>query len=260
MLMGVNLKNIMGPLFLIIGMLCIINGIAAKIHRVSFSSFFIVIGILLLSLGIFERFILNSSMPSITKYLISSVHILTLIFFISFTLIEAFIIISAIRKDTERPDFIVILGAGLRGETPSHTLYRRLETSLSLINQHKDVKVILSGGQGPGESITEAEAMRRYLIDRGISSERLIKEDKSTNTLENLYFTKDIITTLGDKEHPSITIVTSNFHMLRSKLLAKRIGLVSFGYPAEIHHYLVPTYFIREYLALVKSLVFDWPY
>jgi uncharacterized SAM-binding protein YcdF (DUF218 family) len=251
-------KNI-GIIYLIAGLLSFINGVAAKYYSVSFSSFFLVISIPLIALGCFEVLILNKNTPKPLKVFISTIHIGTLLLIISFIIIESLIITSAIKRENKKPDYIVILGAGLRGEIPSHTLYKRLETSLNLINEYKDVKIILSGGQGPGETITEAEAMKRYLLEKGVSSDRIIKEDKSTSTLENLEFTKNIITSLESKTNPKITIVTSNFHMFRSKILAGRVGFSSYGYPAEILPSLIPTYFIREYMALIKTLIFDWP-
>lgn len=252
-------KNTMGILYLVLGICSFINGLAAKIYSVSFSNFFLVLAIPLICLGSLEVLIINEKTPKLIKKLISIIHIGTFLLLISFVVVEALIISSAFRKENKRPDYIVVLGAGLRGETPSHTLYKRLESSLSIINKHKDTKIILSGGQGPGETITESEAMKRYLVEKGVSVDRIIKEDKSTSTLENLVYTKKIIASLDNKTTPTITIVTSNFHMFRSKILAARVGLNSYGYPAEILPTLIPTYFVREYLALIKSLIFDLP-
>jgi uncharacterized SAM-binding protein YcdF (DUF218 family) len=255
--MKVFSKKSTGLFYLIAGILSLINGIASKLCTVGFANFFLVLSIPLITLGVYELWFLNQNSSKILKLLVSLIHIGTFLVFISFIALETLIISSSFSKETKKPDYIVVLGAGIRGEEPSHALYKRLEKSLELINTYKDIKVIVSGGQGPGESITEAEAMKRYLVSNGVSPERIIKEEKSTNTFENLKFTKALIN--PDNKSISITIITSNFHMLRSKLLAKRFGFVSYGYSSEILIQLIPTYFVREYIALIKSFVFDIP-
>jgi uncharacterized SAM-binding protein YcdF (DUF218 family) len=257
--MRINFKTQMGVFYLTVGILFLINGILTKIFSVTFSSFFLALSLPLIGLGLFEIIILKKHSSKLIKKLIFLIHLATFIIFISFIALEAAIIHSGFKVDITKPDYIVILGAGLHGETPSHALSKRLEKSLNIINLHKDVKIIVSGGQGPGESITEAEAMKKFLVAHGVSPDRIIKEDKSTNTLENINFTKNTIASLDNKSTHSITIITNNFHMCRSKLLAKRFGFSTYGYPAEIHPGLMPTYFIREYIALGKSLVFDFP-
>lgn len=250
-------KKLTGSFYLICGVISLINGIASKIYTVGFSDFFLVLSIPLMGLGIYERWFLKQNSSKILKSLVSLIHIGTFLAFISFFLLEILIINSSFARETTKADYIVVLGAGIRGEEPSHTLYKRLEKSLDLINTYADTKVVVSGGQGPGESITEAEAMKRYLVSKGVSPERIIKEEKSTNTFENLKYTKELIN--PNNKNISITIVTSNFHMLRSKLLAKRFGFVSYGYSSEILKQLIPTYFVREYIALMKSFIFDIP-
>jgi uncharacterized SAM-binding protein YcdF (DUF218 family) len=250
-------KKSTGLFYLIGGMLSFINGIASKICTVGFANFFLVLSIPLVALGIYELWLLNQNSSKLLRLLVSLIHICTFLVFISFIILETLIISSSFSKETNKPDYIVVLGAGIRGVEPSHALYKRLEKSLDLINTYKDIKVVVSGGQGPGESIPEAEAMKRYLVSNGVSPERIIKEEKSTNTFENLKFTKAIID--PDNKNVSITIVTSNFHILRSKLLASRFGFVSYGYSSKILPQLIPTYFVREYIALLKSFIFDIP-
>jgi uncharacterized SAM-binding protein YcdF (DUF218 family) len=242
---------------IVLGVLFLINGLACLAYAVSFGNFFLLIGVLFILWGIFNRFFLKSINSPVVRYFTGAIHIAMALGIISFVITQILIISHAFTKDTSKPDYIVILGAGLRGEIPSLTLYQRLNASLNLINMHKDVKVILSGGQGPNETISEAEAMYRYLISKGVSSERLIKEDKSTSTLENLAFTKNTIKSLDNRSDITITIVTSNFHLFRSQFLSKRVGLKSQAYSADIIPYLIPTYFFRESLAVMKSAIFD---
>lgn len=169
--------------------------------------------------------------------------------------------LNSYRKDTNTPDYVIILGAGLYGDYPSQILRYRLDSGVELLsNLPEDVKVIVSGGQGPGETITEAEAMKRYLVDKGIDEARIIKEEASTNTLENLENSMDLIKKIDSKEDLSITLVTSTFHTYRSRLLADRVGFHKvYCWNAPVNSNIEGSYYFRECFALAKSLVFDWP-
>lgn len=101
--------------------------------------------------------------------------------------------------------------------------------------------------------------MKLYLVNKGISEDRLLLEQKSTSTLENLTFCSDLIRKTYNKNNYKITIVTSNFHMYRAQLISKKLGISSYGYSADIANYVKPTYFTREYFALLKSIIFDKP-
>jgi uncharacterized SAM-binding protein YcdF (DUF218 family) len=252
-------KKVLGIIFVIMGILSIINALIAQIYSISFSNFFYLIGFFLIVIGLVKLFLLNRIKSKLITYVTRCFDFCILLCLISFILIEGLILSSAFKKDLTEPDYIIVLGAGLWGNVPSLTLVQRLEASLDIINLHPNTKVILSGGKGSGETISEAEAMKKYLISKGISADRLIKEDKSTNTLENLSFSNKVIKDLTKKETLKVTIVTSNFHMYRAKLLASRVGLIPQGYPSPTKIFMVPTYFVREYLAIIKSLILDWP-
>ena len=169
--------------------------------------------------------------------------------------------LNSIKRDTTTPDYLIILGAGLYGDYPSQILRYRLDSGIELLSVlPEDVKVIVSGGQDPGETITEAEAMKRYLVDRGIDETRIIKEESSTNTLENLENSMELIREIDNKENLSITLVTSTFHTYRSKLLAERVGFHKvYCWNAPVSDNIEGSYYFRECFALAKSLVFDWP-
>ncbi len=154
----------------------------------------------------------------------------------------------------EQNDFIIVLGAQVRGETPSLTLQYRLDSAYEYLEENPQTLAILSGGQGPDEGISEAEAMRRYLVDKGISEERLILEDKSTNTEENLKYSFEIIENI--KEESKVSIVTNRFHVLRGKLIAADLGKKVGGIGAKNYVYLIPNYYLREFFAVVKEIVF----
>lgn len=251
-----NSKKLIGLTLLITGIISVIYSFIATLYRVSFSEFFLIIGIVLISLSLLKLYLKPINSPYF-KLGIKIFNILVILGIVFFLIIESFIVFSSLKKDVTKPDYIVVLGAGLWGDTPSLTLTQRLETSLDIINMYPDVKIIVSGGQGPGETITEAEAMKKFLVSKGIDRARIIMEDKSTNTLENLLNTREVIRKFDNRDKLKITIVTSNFHMFRSKFLAERVGFKAYGYPAPILKYLIPAYHIREFLAVIKSFVFD---
>ncbi|MBU3112920.1 YdcF family protein [Clostridium lacusfryxellense] len=176
---------------------------------------------------------------------------------VSFILVEILIVKSGRVKHTQESDYLVVLGAGLRGKSPSIPLLQRLNASLEYVKINPDIKIVVSGGRGIDESITEAEAMKRFLIKRGVAVDQIIKEERSTSTLENLKFTTEILKELDKKENINVTIVTNNFHMFRSKFLAKRQGLKAYGYPAPLNRMLVVSCFVREYFAVINSFIFD---
>ncbi|MDN4606919.1 YdcF family protein [Sporosarcina highlanderae] len=148
-------------------------------------------------------------------------------------------------------EYAIILGAKVNGETPSLTLHYRLEKALSYAEGHPDVRFILSGGQGPDEDIAEAEAMRRYLTEHGISEDRLLIESKSTSTYENLLFSKSLL----PEEINSLTIITSDFHLARARMLADTLGLETDALGAKTPASVKVKHTIRERLAIIKTCI-----
>lgn len=184
--------------------------------------------------------------------------ILIVIGLASFLTIEGLIFLEANRDpNIDKVDYVIVLGARLYRDTPSPALLERLKVANEYLKEHKDVEVIVSGGQGHDESITEAEAMKRYLVNNGIEENRIIMEDESTNTFENLKYTRDIIRGLDEKEDYRVLIVTNKFHLFRAKFLAKRLGMVPYGLPARIPPSVIVQSYIREYFAVIKSFIFD---
>ena len=123
-------------------------------------------------------------------------------------------------KENDACDYLIILGAHVNGRVPSDSLERRIRKAEQYLKSHPMTKVIVSGGQGKGEDITEAEAMEIYLWEHGIEKERILKETASTTTRENLRFSKALFT----PEIVKVGIVTNNFHLHRSCALANRLG------------------------------------
>ena len=149
---------------------------------------------------------------------------------------------------------VVILGAGVNGTTPSLMLSSRLQAALDFIADKPDIPIICSGGQGPGEDISEARAMYDALTDRGIDPERLILEEQSANTRQNL---QNSLALLPDDYHKTVAIVTNDFHMGRVRLLLNAAGpgrVVQV--PAKLPWWwLSANYYLRESFAVVNDQV-----
>lgn len=174
---------------------------------------------------------------------------------------EAVIVTRGEEDHSELPvDAIIVLGAGVNGETPSLTLRTRIQAAAAYMELHPEVPVVLSGGQGSGECISEAECMRRELWTGNEDwNARYLLEERSTSTAENFRFSKAVLQAHGiDTERAVIGVVTNDFHIFRAKVIARREGLQMVGVGAELPWWwLTANYYVREAFALVKTLIFD---
>lgn len=171
-----------------------------------------------------------------------------------FILVEACIITAGLQSAMNlESDYIIVLGARVKGETPSLALQHRLDKAYAYMEKHPDVICILSGGQGKGEQITEAVAMKRYLLKKGVLESRLILEEESTNTRENLTNSFQII----DKNDvdANVIVITSRFHIFRSKIIANELGKKVSGIGSDTLVFLIPNYYLREFFAVIKEII-----
>lgn len=180
------------------------------------------------------------------------------IFIISFVLIESFLVFNIYNYKTageiETLDYVIVLGAGLRGEEVSNTLKIRLDEAIKYYRQNLKTTIIVSGGQGADEVISEAEAMKRYLEREGVPEAHIIKEDKSTTTFENIAFSKDILEERGHQED-KVLIVTNDYHLFRAQMIAYFMGLRSEGLPAMSAPLVRMNYLVREYPTLMIHFI-----
>ena len=158
---------------------------------------------------------------------------------------------------SEAPDAntLIVLGAGLHGDTPSAILTARLEVTLAYLNAHPGACAVVTGGQGPHETCTEARAMADWLTGRGIDPGRIYLEEQASNTVQNLEYSAEI---LGKEDLPGpVALVSSGFHLFRGELLAKKAGLgeiqtLSAPVPRA---WLIPSVYLREYCSVILMLV-----
>ena len=190
-------------------------------------------------------------------YIARAISICLILLLISFLTVEILIWSSVKNEEKTKVDFVVLLGAGLKGDKITATFMNRLDICLHYLKSNPKTSVVVTGGQGYGETISEAEAMKRYLVENGIRENRILKEDKATSTYENFKYSKAVLNkTFGDRNY-KIMVITSDFHMFRSKMLARRNGFSAYGMPAKTWWGVFPNSCVREYFAVVKSFLFD---
>lgn len=164
----------------------------------------------------------------------------------------AIIVKHGVNKPSKDADYVIVLGAQVRGTVPSLNLAKRLDKAYEYLVSNHDTKVIVTGGKGTGEDITEAQAMYTYLIDKGIEKDRIIMEDKSINTHENIKFSRKIM----NNDDLRVVIVTSSFHVYRGVSIAKKQGLKNVeGAGSTIKWYTVPNLYLREAIAIIKYFI-----
>lgn len=157
------------------------------------------------------------------------------------------------------PQVMIILGCQVRQNGPSVLLQDRLDEALGYLEDHPDMTVVVSGGQGDDEPTSEAQAMAEYLMEHGVEEENILLEDKSHNTTQNFQYSMALLAQENIDDSDGVLVVSNGFHLTRARMLAQRAGFdnVSTLAAPESH---VPSrlyMYIREPLALVKSFVFD---
>ncbi len=167
-----------------------------------------------------------------------------------FVMLESMIVINMVQKPKEECSVIIVLGCQIRGEKITKSLRKRLDTAYSYAASRPDTMIIVSGGKGYGENISEAQAMYDYLCEKGIEPERIYMEDRSVNTAQNLRFSLAYI----DKKDEAVGIVTSNFHIFRAKMIARANGLSNvYGIASPSDEILFVNYMVREAIGILKD-------
>ena len=148
-------------------------------------------------------------------------------------------------------EYIIVLGAHVQGTRLTLALLERTRRALQYLEENPETKAVLSGGQGEGEDISEAQAMCNYLVEHGIDRERLILEGRSTSTTENLKFSLEII----GLDH-SVGVVTNNVHVFRGTAIGKKCGCKEiYPIPSRYRSWRLLIYIPREILAIIKDKI-----
>lgn len=234
------------------GCLCYYLSITLAYGRISFAWVFLLLGLSLISLSTTHRYWLPYWKRISSK--------LRLCFWICFGLglgcflfVEGIIFYYGNLTPSQHGDVIVVLGAGLRnGNEISASLQYRLDEAVSLHKKTPETMIVVSGGQGSDETISEAFAMRQYLITQGVKEDLILLEDKSTNTSENLQFTRNVLDEHGIPSN-RISLITNDFHMYRAMLLAQANGYEVFPQPADSLWTTQLCFYTREFFGVVRA-------
>jgi len=187
------------------------------------------------------------------------VLILVCIGFIYFIIVEIPIIKNARTDEDAERDYLIVLGAAVHGDTPSLSLIHRMQGVLDYMEEYPECTAIVSGGQGKGENMTEAQCMFDWLTAHGIAPERIIMEDKATSTKENLEFSFEIIRSLGDEPEGKVAVLSSPYHLFRAKQMSRMLGVEAAGVAGHWDYpVLTVNYFIREAFGVTHLWVFGW--
>lgn len=198
------------------------------------------VGAVLILIGVLLERLLKLNKIIISAFLVIAI-VGTALFSVTMT---------AIVKQTTKIDqeslsgTLIVLGCKVRGETPSLQLYKRAMVGVDYLNSHPNEHAILCGGQGSDEKISEAECIKRIMLENGIDESRLFLEDKSTSTEENIKFAKKIID--DNNLDTNVVIATSDYHCYRATLIAEKYGLIAEAVPAFADRFSRPTFYTRE--------------
>lgn len=152
-------------------------------------------------------------------------------------------------------DYVIVLGAGLiNGEKVTPLLAKRIDRAIQFYREQSEEtlsppQLLMSGGQGPDEKVPESQAMRDYALEQGIPVEDIIMEAQSTNTLENMKFSKEIM----EREKPTgyhAIFTSNNYHIFRAGMYAEEVGLKIDGIGSKTARYYLPNAFLREFIAV----------
>lgn len=159
------------------------------------------------------------------------------------------------------PQIMIVLGCQVKSWGPSILLQDRLNEALDYLEEHPDMTVVVSGGQGPDEPMSEAQAMCEYLVENGFPAEQILLEDESHNTMQNLMYTMTLLAEEGYDVTQDMVVVSNGFHLTRVRMLWERVcggdyNLSTLAAPSSHLPSRLKMY-IREPLALVKSFLVD---
>ncbi len=167
-----------------------------------------------------------------------------------FVVVEGMILSGFWARPKAGADYCIVLGAQWKESGPSYTLKLRLDAALEYLRENPDTMVIVSGGQGANEPVSEAEGMKGYLMNAGMEEHRILVEDTSVNTYENLLNSSSLL----DRENDRVVVVTNNFHIFRACGIASRQGYRHLeGLAADSHPGMLANNLLREFMGVIKD-------
>ncbi len=194
----------------------------------------------LVCLGIIGVILFYTLMPLVGRVFPQFARVTTIVFTVLllcglalFSFTEYHIIQASFGTPDAEAEYLVVLGAKVRDDGPSVSLWDRINAAADYLKAHEDTIAIVSGGQGEDEPITEAQCMHDELVKLGIDESRIWMEDKATSTDENMRFSLDLIEEKTGTRPERLAILSSEYHLYRSSLMAKKLGIEFVGVPAK---------------------------
>jgi uncharacterized SAM-binding protein YcdF (DUF218 family) len=248
------MKNILKTILIILGCSLVINAIVLEfITNFNFGVIItLAIGLILTLYGIYFNYLNKLTKVGFLKWL---KYILFVFFIFLICLIAYIAIFGQFDNATYNEDAVIVLGAGIKGEMVTMPLAYRLDKAVEYSNNNPNAIIIVSGGKGFQENVTEAYAMELYLIKKGISKDKIIKEEKATSTYENIVFSKEILDKYF-KRHYKTVIITNNFHIYRVTQISKKENLNTTHLYAKLDWYTTPINYLREAFGIMKFWIF----
>ena len=188
----------------------------------------------------------------VAPWLLWTVRVLILLWVAFFLFVEVFVVTGAGKRAHDGLDAVIVLGAKVNGTQPSGALHERIEAAADYLLSNPDTLCIASGGQGEDEGISEAECIRRGLVARGVEESRILLEERSTSTVENMLYSLPMLPEGTDK----VGLVTSDFHMFRTLWTARQMtDLTLSGIPGRSSNFGFLHYAMREFCAIVVGVL-----
>ena len=213
------------------------------------------LGIAVAGIPVFFRRYFEENLPKKLFKVLENIFAYGMLFyFVTFLALSTFILSAGANQPgvDELPEdcVFIVYGAGLKKDKPGVTLKKRLDKTVEYMSELPESVCIVSGGQGADEPVSEAEAMKNYLLENGISSDRIYLEDKSSNTLENIKNSSEIIERAGLNKD-GIVSVSNGFHIPRIELICKRLGIEGdYVLAKDPNPYSMFSVLVREYMSL----------
>ncbi len=251
------MNTVIRVIMCMLGGICIIVGLSQLVFmNVDFGIVCApIIGAALLLYGIFFDYVNQHTQNKFLKALRYAV-IFALCFIIAFS---GFLCLYGSSDNvTYDEDSLIILGAGIHGDKVSLPLQYRLDAALEYIDKNPDVLVIVSGGKGFQEDVTEAYAMEKYLVDHGANPDNIIKEENASSTTENFKFSKEILDRRFQGGTYKVATVTNDFHVFRAVKIAEQNGLEVTHLHGKIPWYTTISNYIRETAAITKLIILGY--
>lgn len=221
--------------------------------KISFSVMFLLMGIIFYSYGYIQLHYQINILNKFPYLLQKLVLILVVLGITNFLWVEANIIYYGTFQTKDPLDYVIVLGAGLNKDEPSTVLRMRLNEAIEYYNDvNPNTTFIVTGGQGDNETITEAEAMSKYLIERGIPSSQIIQENKASNTNQNFAYSNEFIKNTSTKTG----VITNSFHMYRALHIAQINGIDPVAISAPSEFFTLLCFSVREYFGMWKFWLF----